>query len=77
MLYWAGTTWANEMNFVMNHATGAGSIARPVDQLSSVMPLYHGCTKMRQTTTNLSSRTVLCCVVSLLLYRVELSLYMM
>ena len=23
-----GTTWANEMNFVMNH--GAGSIARPV-----------------------------------------------
>ena len=22
-----GTTWANEMNFVMNHAPGAGSIA--------------------------------------------------
>ena len=31
-------TWANEMNFVMNHAPGAGSIARRVDAL----PLYHG-----------------------------------
>ena len=29
-LCWAGTTWANEMN----HALGAGSIARPVDQQS-------------------------------------------
>ena len=28
------TTWANEMNFVMNHALGAGSIARPGDQQS-------------------------------------------
>ena len=37
-LYWAG---ANEMNFVMNHAPGAGSIARPVDQQSSALPLYH------------------------------------
>ena len=26
-----GTTWANEMNFMVNHASGAGSIARPVD----------------------------------------------
>ena len=26
-----GTTWANEMNFVMNPAPGVGSIARPVD----------------------------------------------
>ena len=26
-----GTNWANEMNFVMNHAAGEGSIARPVD----------------------------------------------
>ena len=25
-----GTTWANEMN-IINHAPGAGSIARPVD----------------------------------------------
>ena len=24
------TTWANEMNFDMNHTPGAGSIARPV-----------------------------------------------
>ena len=33
------------MNFVMNHAPGAGSIARPVDQQSSAIPraLYHGC----------------------------------
>ena len=31
-LYW--TTWANEMNFVMN---------RPVVQQSYAIPLYHGC----------------------------------
>ena len=31
------------MNFVMNHAPGAGSIAWPVDQKSSVLLLYHGC----------------------------------
>ena len=37
-----GTTWANELNFVLNHAPGAGSIARPVDQQSSALPLYHG-----------------------------------
>ena len=42
-LYWAGDNLVNEMNFVMNHASGAGSIARPVDQQSSAMPLYHGC----------------------------------
>ena len=29
-----GTTWGNEMNFVMKHAPGAGSIARPVKQQS-------------------------------------------
>ena len=32
-LYWAG----DNLNFATNHAPGAGSIARPVDQL----PLYH------------------------------------
>ena len=37
------TTWANEINFVMNHAPGAGSIARPVDQHSSALPLYNRC----------------------------------
>ena len=37
-----GTTWASEMNFVMNHAPGTGSIARPVDQQSRALPLYHG-----------------------------------
>ena len=31
------------MNFVMNHAPGAGSIARPVDQQSSTLPLCYGC----------------------------------
>ena len=31
------------MNFVMNYAPGAGSIPRPVDQQSSVLPLYYGC----------------------------------
>ena len=37
------TTWANEMNSAMYHAPGAGSIARFVGQLSSALPLYHGC----------------------------------
>ena len=26
-----GITWANEMNFITNHAPGAGLIAQPVD----------------------------------------------
>ena len=38
-----GITWANEMNFGMKHAPGAGSITRSVDQTSSVLPLPHGC----------------------------------
>ena len=42
-LYWAGDNWANGMNFVMNHAPGAGSLARLVAQQSSVLSLYHGC----------------------------------
>ena len=29
---WPETTWANEMNFDMNDAPGAGSMARPVGQ---------------------------------------------
>ena len=37
------TTWANEMNLVLNHAPGAGPIARPVGRQFSVLPLYHGC----------------------------------
>ena len=36
-----GTTWATEMNFVMNHASGVGSIARPVDQQSTVLWMPH------------------------------------
>ena len=31
-----GTAWANKVNFVMNYAPGAGSIAQPVDQQSMV-----------------------------------------
>ena len=27
----------------MNHAPGAGSLARPVDQQASAIPLYPGC----------------------------------
>ena len=38
-----GTIWDNEMNFLMNYATGAGSTAQPVDQQSSAIPLYHRC----------------------------------
>ena len=34
----SGKVWANELNFVMNHAPGAGSI-RPVDLKSSILPL--------------------------------------
>ena len=37
------TTWADGMKFVMNHASGAGSLVRPVEQQSNVLPLYHGC----------------------------------
>ena len=37
-----GTTWANDMKCHMNHAPGAGLIARPVDLQSNVLPLYHG-----------------------------------
>ena len=35
--------WAHAMNFVMNHAPGAGSMARPVDQQSSALPLRYRC----------------------------------
>ena len=37
-----GKTWSNEMNFVMNHAPGAGSITQPVDLQSSALPLCYG-----------------------------------
>ena len=35
-----GTTWANEINFVLDHAPGAGLITQLVDQQSSALPLY-------------------------------------
>ena len=31
--------WANKINFIMNHAPGAGSNPRPVDQQSSALPI--------------------------------------
>ena len=39
----SGTTWANEMHCGMNHAPGAGSIARPVDLQPSAILLCNGC----------------------------------
>ena len=42
-LYWTGTTWANQMSFVMNYVPGAISIAQPVDQQYSALSLYQGC----------------------------------
>ena len=38
--YGETTTWANEMDIVMNHAPGAGLIARCVHKQSSELPLY-------------------------------------
>ena len=37
-----GSTCVNEMNFVINHAPGAGSIGRPVDKQSNALPLCYG-----------------------------------
>ena len=38
-----GTTWVNEMKFVMIHAPDARLIARSADQLTSTLVLYHRC----------------------------------
>ena len=35
-----GTTWANEMNIVKNHAPSAESIVRPIDLQSSALSLF-------------------------------------
>ena len=37
-----GQLGSNEINFILNDAPGVGSIARPVDQQSSALQLYHG-----------------------------------
>ena len=34
-----GTTWANGMNFGMNHSPGAGLITQPIDLQISMLPL--------------------------------------
>ena len=38
-----GSTWSNEMNFVMNHVPGAESITWPVDQyqVSNMIPAMY------------------------------------
>ena len=46
------------MNFVMNHAPGAGSITRPVDQQSNPIPLYHRCPPFTLSISVLSYETV-------------------
>ena len=35
------TTWANEVNYVMNHAPSAGSIAIALQSIA--LPLCYGC----------------------------------
>ena len=35
-----GTIWNKAMHFVLNHATDAGSIARPFDMPSILLTLY-------------------------------------
>ena len=45
IMHWKGytgpvATLAYEMNFILNHAPAAGSIAQPADQQSSSLPLY-------------------------------------
>ena len=42
-LSWAGHNLSNEMNFGMNHASGGGLIARPVDLQSSKLPVCYDC----------------------------------
>ena len=37
----SGTTWANEMYFVMNHAAGAESIALPIDLQAIALTRYY------------------------------------
>ena len=43
------------MNFGMNHARGAGSIARPVDLQSSVLPLCYRCPEAIYNINNITS----------------------
>ena len=40
----SGMNVANEMNFGVNHAPGAGYIARPVDLQFSVISVHYNCT---------------------------------
>ena len=56
-----GTNFANEMKFVMNHVPGAGSIVRPVDQQSSALPLYQGCSRItvREMTISMTDCTLI------------------
>ena len=44
------------MNFVMNHAPGAGLLARPVYQQSSALPLSYGCPLVKNRTQHPRSK---------------------
>ena len=59
------TTWAKEMNFVMNIAPGTGSIARPVGQWSSALPLNHGCSRTQNEKNIQGVPTVYTCRATL------------
>ena len=51
------TTWANEMNFVKNHASGTGSIARPIDhvQHATTVSMMHLVLKMKNNILNMEN----------------------
>ena len=55
-LYGPGTTWANEMKFVMNHAPGAGSI-------TWWDYLVHLVEKKKYTVTSLQRETTMHCIL--------------
>ena len=54
-----GTTWVNEMNFVMDHAPGAGSIARPVDHYNCPMDALYRSFGVNTNSAYLSGHQVL------------------
>ena len=63
-LYRTGVSWDNEMNFGINHAPGAGSIARLTDLQSSALPLCYGYSqiiswRINTTSTVLTIQTLL------------------
>ena len=51
-LYWAGYNLGLWVEFCCDSCLGTGSIARPVDQQSSVLPLYYGRLRLRKHLCN-------------------------